>query len=109
MLFRSIMHEFQSWKERNHHPLIVRGLRQTGKTYAVRRFAEENYKHVVYIDLRSQHNLHSTFSGDFNVDMMVMSITAALPDAVFKPGETILILDEIQDCPNARSSLLYLL
>ena len=107
MLFRSIMQEFQSWKERDHHPLLVRGLRQIGKTYAVKRFAEENYKYVVYIDLRAQHNLYSAFSGDFNVDMMVMSITAAIPDAIFRSGETILILDEIQDCPNARSSLKY--
>lgn len=107
MLFRSIWEKLENWKGRSHHPLILTGLRQTGKTYIVKAFGEENYEHVVYLDLRSNQTIHTAFEGDFQVDHMVMSITANDLSARFIPGKTLLVLDEIQDCPNARSSLKY--
>ena len=107
MLKRTIWNSLVDWKRRNHHPLIIKGLRQTGKTYIVRRFAEEFYDNYVYIDLRANTNVHYAFDGDFNVDQMVLSISAVIRDATFIPGKTLIILDEIQDCPNARSSLKY--
>ena len=108
MLKRSITSLLQKWRERdNHHPLIVRGLRQTGKTFSVRQFGDENYDNVVYLDLRANRNIHSAFDGDFSVDEMIVAISARIPSARFVPGKTLIILDEIQDCPNARSSLKY--
>lgn len=107
MLKRSIWDQLVKWKCREHHPLVLSGLRQTGKTYIVREFGKQFYESVVYLDLRSNQSLHSAFSGDFDVDMMVMAITANSPSARFIPKKTLLILDEIQDCPNARSSLKY--
>ena len=107
MLKREIWTELQSWKNRSHHPLVIRGLRQVGKTYIVKKFGEESYASCVYIDLRANKTVHSAFDGDFNVDQMVMSISAAIPSSSFIPGNTLIILDEIQDCPNARSSLKY--
>lgn len=95
------------WKSRNHHPLVLRGLRQTGKTFIVREFGKAFYESCVYLDLRANVRVHAAFSGDFNVDQMVMSISAAVTSAKFIPGKTLLIFDEIQDCPNARSSLKY--
>ncbi len=73
----------------------------TDKTYSVREFGR------AYIDLRAQKSIHSVFDGDFNVDSMVMGITAAMPGTRFVSGSTLLVLDGIQDCPNARSSLKY--
>lgn len=107
MLKRTIVNELVSWKNRKHHPLVIKGLRQVGKTYIVKEFGQENYEYVVYVDLRSNRLVHSAFDGDFNVDLMVMAITANVPSARFVPNKTLLILDEIQDCPNARSSLKY--
>ena len=108
MLQRSVTKILEKWKEKNiHHPLIISGLRQTGKTYTVRQFGKEHYKNVVYLDLRASRTVHEAFAGDFDVNRMVSRITAAQIDARFVPGETLLILDEIQDCPNARSSLKY--
>lgn len=107
MLKRTIWNSLVDWKRRDHHPLVIKGLRQTGKTYIVRRFAEEFYDNYVYIDLRANTNVHYAFDGDFNVDQMVLSISAVIRDATFIPGKTLIILDEIQDCPNARSSLKY--
>lgn len=107
MLKRKIWTDLTDWKRRQHHPLVIKGLRQTGKTYIVRRFGNELYDSTVYIDLRANRTIHSAFEGDFDVDRMVMSISAALPDSRFIPGKTLIVFDEIQDCPNARSSLKY--
>ena len=107
MLKRDIWDKLTQWKNREHHPLVIKGLRQIGKTYIVRKFGSESYESCVYIDLRANQSVHSAFEGDFNVDQMVMSISATTPSAKFIPHKTLIILDEIQDCPNARSSLKY--
>lgn len=107
MLKRDIWRKLVDWNARKHHPLVIRGLRQIGKTYIVKKFGEEFYENCVYVDLRENKTVHSAFDGDFNVDQMVMSMSAALPSVRFIPGKTLIILDEIQDCPNARSSLKY--
>ena len=107
MLKRDIWDKLIEWKNRNHRPLVIRGLRQIGKTYIVKEFGEQFYKNTVYIDFRANQSVHMAFEGDFSVDKMVMSISAALPSVRFLPGDTLIIFDEIQDCPNARSSLKY--
>ena len=107
MLERTIWNDLIEWKSHNHHPLIVRGLRQVGKTFIVREFGKAFYDNVVYLDLRANKTIHKVFDGNFDVNQMVMSITASVPSARFITGRTLLILDEIQDCPNARSSLKY--
>ncbi|MBQ6462146.1 MAG: ATP-binding protein [Pseudobutyrivibrio sp.] len=107
MLKRDIWYSLINWKENPHHPLVIKGLRQIGKTYIVKQFGKEFYESCVYIDLRADKNVHSAFDGNFDVDKMVMSISAAITSAKFIPKKTLIILDEIQDCPNARSSLKY--
>ena len=107
MLKRTILHELADWKNRKHHPLILRGLRQIGKTYIAKEFGEKFYDSVIYFDLRSNTSIHKAFEGNFDVEQMILSITALEPSARFLPGKTLLIFDEIQDCPNARSSLKY--
>lgn len=107
MLKRDIWNELIAWKERKHHPLVIRGLRQIGKTFIVKQFGETFYENVVYLDLRENKAVHKAFDGNFDVDQLILSITASDFNAHFVPGKTLLILDEIQDCPNARSSLKY--
>ncbi len=107
MLQRDIWEELAAWKNRPHHPLVLRGLRQTGKTFIVKEFGRKFYDNVVYLDLRASKAVHSAFEGSFDVKQMVLAITSADVTARFVPGKTLLILDEIQDCPNARSSLKY--
>ena len=107
MLKRDVWDTLIDWKKGERHPLVIKGLRQIGKTYIVKKFGEDYYESCVYIDLRSDKMIHSAFDGDFDVNQMVMSITAVKKQVRFIPGKTLLILDEIQDCPNARSSLKY--
>ncbi len=107
MLKRDIWNELIAWKERSHHPLVLRGLRQIGKTFIVKEFGKAFYDNVVYLDLRANKTIHKAFEGDFDVNQMMLSITSVDVLARFVPGKTLLIMDEIQDCPNARSSLKY--
>ncbi len=107
MLKRDIIHDLFTCKERPHNPLVIKGLHQIVKTFIVKKFGEENYESVIYLDLRANTAVHTAFEGDFDVNKMILAITAAEKDARFIPGKTLLILDEIQDCANARSSLKY--
>ncbi len=107
MLVRMISKDLMEWKNRPHHPLVIGGMRQTGKTFSVRAFGEEQYKNTIYIDFRSNRIIHAAFEGSYDINRLITSISANIPGAAFVPGETLLIFDEIQDCPNARSSLKY--
>jgi uncharacterized protein len=107
MLKRRVEEKFAEWKNTiNHKPLIVKGCRQCGKTFSVLNFAKKNYKHVVYLNFFENPDYASVFKGALEVDNVVMLLSALLGNAaVFEAGETILILDEIQDCPEARTAL----
>ena len=95
------------WKETaDHKPLIIKGCRQCGKTFSVLDFARKNYEHVVYMNFLEDPNYASVFSGSLNVDHITMMISALLgPETIFEAGKTIIVLDEIQDCPEARTAL----
>lgn len=107
MLKRKIEQELIDWKNsKNHNPLIIKGCRQCGKTYSVRDFAKKNYKYEVYINFFKNSSYISIFNGSLEVDNLIMMMSALLgPSAIFKPNETVIILDEIQDCPEARTAL----
>ena len=90
----------------NHNPLIIKGCRQCGKTYSVLDFAYKNYSKVIYINFFENPDYSSIFQGSLEVDYLTMMITALLgKNVVFKEGETILVFDEIQECPEARTAL----
>ena len=106
MYKRKIEQRLIEWKSNtNHKPLIVKGVRQCGKTSSVKAFAQQNYKHTVYMDFHEQKSLRRIFDGSLQVDHLVTLISATIPGSRFMPGQTCVIFDEIQDCPAARSSL----
>lgn len=107
MLKRKIEQCLTDWKNRpSHKPLIIKGCRQCGKTFSVLNFAKRHYKHVVYLNFFENPDYASVFSGSLDIDHMIMMLSALFPDtAVFEAGQTVLILDEIQDCPEARTAL----
>lgn len=107
MLKRRIEQTLIEWKEdANHNPLILKGCRQCGKTFSVLSFARNNYKHVVYLNFFENSDYAAAFAGSLQIDHITMMLSALLGnDAVFVPGETVLILDEIQECPEARTAL----
>ena len=107
MLKRKIETELMAWKNtEGHNPLIIKGCRQCGKTYTVQQFARANYEHVVYVNFFENKDYISIFAGPLDVDYLTMVMTAMLGSAaVFEEGKTIIILDEIQECPQARTAL----
>ncbi len=107
MLKRKVEQALIAWKNTpQHKPLIVKGCRQCGKTFSVLDFAHKNYEHVVYLNFFENDNYASVFKGSLEIDHIVMMLTALLgSEAVFEPGKTVLVLDEIQDCPEARTAL----
>jgi len=107
MLKRKIETALEQWKRTvNHKPLVVKGCRQCGKTYSVLHFAHENYKHVVYINFFENPSYAAIFEGSLDVNDLTMYMSALLgPQAVFAKGQTCIVLDEIQECPNARTAL----
>lgn len=107
MLKRKMEARLSAWKaDPNRKPLIVKGCRQCGKTWSVCEFARRNYTHVIYLNFFENPAYASLFSGALDVDYLIMMISALIgPTAVFVPGDTVIILDEIQECPEARTAL----
>ena len=105
---RKIDKILEDWLGEPHHkPIVVKGIRQCGKTSSVMDFATRHFKHVVYLDFRMHPEYKKFFVPDISVSSIIMRISAAIPTAEIEPHETCFVFDEIQDCPLARSSLKY--
>ena len=107
MLKRKIELQLVEWKkDPDRKPLIIKGCRQCGKTFSVLNFAKEHYENVVYINFIETPSYKTAFLGNLNVDNIVLMLSAQMGnEAIFEKGKTVLILDEIQDCPEARTAL----
>jgi len=108
MYKRKIEDYLLRWKEDpTHKPIVIKGVRQCGKTSSVKAFANAHYKHVIYLDFREHKEYKYFFQPSLKVNDIIMRITATFPSLVIDPHNTCFIFDEIQDCPIARSSLKY--
>ena len=94
------------WKQRpDHKPALIKGIRQSGKTHSIRRFAESHYDVVVYLNFWDNPGLSDAFAGELNIDTIIreLSVKIRLPNPI--SGKTVFIFDEVQDCPRALLSL----
>ena len=106
MLKRKIETILVKWKNSNSKkPLVIKGIRQCGKTYIVQKFAKENYESVVYMNFILEPNKKSAFAGNIDVDTIILNLSALIPESRFIKGKTCIILDEIQECREARTAL----
>lgn len=107
MLRRKIYDKLLAWKNSagKKDAVLLRGVRQCGKTYIVREFGKREYKNFIEINFIERPDMQAVFSGNLDVDNMLQQIKLSMPGCQFIPGETLLFLDEIQDAPNARTSL----
>ena len=107
MFKRKIMAEFEAWKNSSGRKkaLVVKGLRQIGKTYSVREFAKANYENIVYVNFKENESAKKIFDADLNVNRIIIDLSALIPGIHFVEGKTVIIFDEIQECANARSSI----
>ena len=86
-------------------PLVIKGIRQCGKTYIVQKFAKENYENVVYMNFILEPDKKLAFTGNIDIDTILLNLSALIPGSRFVKGKTCIILDEIQECREARTAL----
>ncbi len=88
-------------------PLLLLGARQVGKTWLMFHFGEKNYKHVAYIRFDRNERMRAIFeASNYNMKELLLNIQAEVRQKITL-GKTLLILDEIQECPAALTSLKY--
>ena len=104
---RTIIKQLIEWKNNpKRKPLIINGARQVGKTWILREFAHKEYAKEAYIYCRKNEIARKIFTQDFDTDRILMSLRA-LSSVDITPGDTLIILDEVQDIPEAIESLKY--
>ena len=109
MLKRKIYNDLLSWKASEKKLcLLVKGARQVGKTFIIDLFARENYKHYTTINFDRNPAYKTIFDGDLDIETLIKQISLRVPGADLIAGETLLFLDEIQNCPRARTALKFL-
>ncbi len=104
---RKIDSLFEQWKASdNHKPIVVKGCRQCGKTYSVMEFAQSHYSQVIYLNFIQQPAYKSIFASSLTVDGIIERLSTFLPVGTALPDhDTCIVLDEIQECPRARTAL----
>ncbi len=106
MLKRKATDAIKKWiNSKDKKCLVVQGARQTGKTYVIERFAEDNYEELIEINFKQMPSAMDIFSGDLTVDNMIMAMRFRFPEKKITPGKTLIFLDEIQECQEAITSL----
>lgn len=104
---RRIYDDLLRWKgDPDRKPLILEGVRQCGKTYILREFGRREFDSVAYLNLERGESFRDLFDGELDPHRIIREVGKALSKRMV-PGRTLLILDEIQACPRALTSLKY--
>ena len=105
-MYRNIYNDLVKWKNSSYRkPLILNGARQTGKTWILNEFGKKEYKNVVYINCDNNNEMKEMFY-DFDVNRLILSFSA-LTNTRIEKENTLIILDEIQECPLGLTALKY--
>lgn len=101
------LQELVTWKSSpNRKPLIMRGARQVGKTWLMKKFGEQEYENIAYINFESDTSLKGLFQSDYDTRRILLAMQIASGQPV-EAGKTLMIWDEIQEAPGAITSLKY--
>jgi predicted AAA+ superfamily ATPase len=104
---RELLQILIKWKEKgDRKPLIIRGARQVGKTWLMKEFGKTYYNNIAYVNFETALSLHHIFDSGFEVEKLIMALKIETGTDII-PGETLIILDEIQECEAAITSLKY--
>lgn len=108
MLYRKAYDKLLEWKKQNKRKaLCILGARQIGKTTVIRQFGAENYECFVEINFITDSDAAKIFSGNLDANTIITNLTAYTRKPMI-PGKTLVLLDEIQACPNARTAVKFL-
>ena len=88
-------------------PALIKGIRQSGKTHSIQRFAAESgcYDTVVYLNFWDNPSLIDAFDGKLDIDSIIRELSVKMPLSALPVGRTVFIFDEVQECPRALLSL----
>lgn len=104
---RNLLSDLYNWKlSSTRKPLILEGARQVGKTYLLRAFAKQAYAKEAYVSCDKNSKVAALFASDYNVLRIIRGL-CALTSVDIEPENTLIILDEIQECPQALHALKY--
>ncbi len=104
---RFLMNDLVAWKESSRRkPLILNGARQVGKTWLLKAFGNAYFENIAYVSLDSNGAARAVFEADFNIARIISSLSL-LTNTRIEPANTLIVLDEIQTCPKALTSLKY--
>ena len=104
---RYVMTRLQKWKDSpDRKPLVIRGTRQVGKTWIMKEFGKSFYDNFVYCNFDEDNELKSIFTNNKNPHRII-EILSLLNNIKIIPGSTLIIFDEIQECPEALNTLKY--
>ena len=106
-MYRYQIEKLIEWKNNiNKKPLIIRGARQVGKTWLIKEFGEKYYQNFAYINFDRNTRMEQLFSGDMNIERILQGLK--LESGVnINANDTLIIFDEVQEVPNALTSLKY--
>lgn len=108
MFERKIEKDLKEWKESlkfKKKAIVIKGLRQVGKTFIIKKFASENFENVIYINFKVETELKKAFDANLRVDEVITNISVLKPGTKFVPGKTVFIFDEVQECAGARACI----
>lgn len=104
---RKIIQSLEHWKHKSaRKPLIIQGARQVGKTWAMKAFGAAHFAKTAYINFDNNPRMKSLFSGDYDIDRLLLGLKIE-SGVDIDAKDTLLIFDEIQEVPQALSSLKY--
>ena len=104
---RNAIHALQEWKlSEDRKPLVLKGARQVGKTWLMKEFGSIAYEHYVYFNFDEEDELSSIFKSNKNPQRIIELLSLIAGEKIL-PGKTLIIFDEIQECPEALNSLKY--
>jgi len=106
-MYRYKINDLINWKiSENRKPLVILGARQVGKTWLVKEFGNQEYKHVVYINFEKMKVFRNLFDDDFDVNRILTSLSVIAKSEI-KPDYTLIFFDEIQAASGGLTALKY--
>ena len=106
-LKRKAIQNLIKWKsDEERKPMVLKGARQVGKTWLMKEFGQTYYENYVYFNFDEEDDLKSIFETNKNPHRIIELLSMIAGEKII-PGETLIIFDEIQECPNALNSLKY--
>ncbi len=104
---RTILDKLTQWKSKsNRKPLIIQGARQVGKTWAMKHFGEQTFEQVAYINFDNNPRMKALFAGDYDINRLMLGLKIE-SGVDIQADNTLIIFDEIQEVPQALTSLKY--